>query len=87
MSRSITAVDTDRLLLRDLENNGEDDSPATKSPNRRSFLSIAANFPPPSSYSSSSPPTCSASTSPCPPPSSATSSSHAPTPIFASLSK
>ncbi|XLS73058.1 hypothetical protein HN51_029923 [Arachis hypogaea] len=35
--RSVTAVDTGRLLLRDLENNGEDDSPAAKKPKSEKF--------------------------------------------------
>ncbi|KAL4322686.1 hypothetical protein AHAS_Ahas14G0235300 [Arachis hypogaea] len=61
--------------------------PPPSSPNRRSFLSIAANSLPPSPYSSSLPPTFSTSTSPCPPLSSTASNSHTPSLIIASSSK
>ncbi|RYQ92927.1 hypothetical protein Ahy_B09g099167 isoform B [Arachis hypogaea] len=42
--RSVTAVDTGRLLLRDLENNGEDDSPAAKKPKSEKFPLNSCEF-------------------------------------------
>ncbi|XLS50590.1 hypothetical protein HN51_011267, partial [Arachis hypogaea] len=72
MPQSVMVVDTNRLLLRDLENNGED-SPAAKKLKSEKF---------PLNYALSSPRAFSASTSLCPPPSLAASSSHAPCPIF-----
>ncbi|RYR03111.1 hypothetical protein Ahy_B06g081940 [Arachis hypogaea] len=49
--RNIMAVNTGRLLLRDLKNNAEDDSPATKKPksekfplNRCQFAAVIAIF-------------------------------------------
>ncbi|QHN91997.1 uncharacterized protein DS421_17g579840 [Arachis hypogaea] len=81
-SRSITTVDTGKLLLRDLENNGEDDSPAAKKPksekfplNRCQFAGRRCRILPLRHQPS-------ASTSPCPPLSLAASSSITPSPIF-----
>ncbi|KAL4299571.1 uncharacterized protein LOC107608338 isoform X1 [Arachis ipaensis] len=86
-SRSITTVDTGKLLLRDLENNGEDDSPAAKKPksekfplNRCQFAGRRCRILPLRHQPS-------ASTSPCPPLSLAASSSITPSPIFITSSK
>ncbi|KAL4298444.1 hypothetical protein HN51_049114 [Arachis hypogaea] len=44
MPRNITTVNTGRLLLRDLENNDEDDFPAAKKPKSEKFSLNCCEF-------------------------------------------